>query len=100
MTFSDIESRSKSTIHAPKLWLGVGNIYAQLEDTSFIITQVIMYSMKLGQWPMATLKVGQGQPYKNWKCGLWEQTFMQNCENLEPLLNEILCEIWNNINDL
>ena len=44
----------------------VGNLHAKLEDPSFIITRVIMYNAKLSQWPLATLKVGQGKQYTYW----------------------------------
>jgi hypothetical protein len=66
MTSSDLKSRSRSTKHILKLRLSLGNLHAKLEDPSFIITRVIMYNAKLSQWPLATLKVGQGQPYIYW----------------------------------
>jgi hypothetical protein len=63
MTSSDLESRSRSTIHLlncpPLVW----NLHAKLEGHSFIITRVIVYNMKLGQSSLVTLRVGQGQPY-------------------------------------
>jgi hypothetical protein len=37
MTYSDLESRSRFTIHTPNLWLFVGNIHAKYYDPSFII---------------------------------------------------------------
>jgi hypothetical protein len=49
MTFGDLESGSRSTIHLTKLDLRVGNIHAKHEDPSFIITQDIMYNVKSSQ---------------------------------------------------
>jgi hypothetical protein len=37
--------------------------HAKLEDLSDIITQDIKHNAKLGQWPIAILKAGQGQRY-------------------------------------
>jgi hypothetical protein len=48
MTFSDLESRSRSTIHILKGRLVVGNLHAKLEGHSFIITRLIVYNAKLG----------------------------------------------------
>jgi hypothetical protein len=63
MTYSDLESRSRSTINIQKLQILVGNLHAHLEDPSFIITRVIMFNAKLGQCPLMTLKVGHRQSY-------------------------------------
>jgi hypothetical protein len=49
MTSSDLERRSRSTIHILILTLVVGNLHAKLEGYSFIITRVIVYNAKLGQ---------------------------------------------------
>jgi hypothetical protein len=62
MTSSDLESRSRSTKHILNWHALVGNLHAKLEGHSFIITHVIEYNVKLGQWPPVTLEVGQSQP--------------------------------------
>jgi hypothetical protein len=62
MTYSDLESRSMSIIHLLEHRLMVGNFHAKLEGHSFILPSgVIVYNAKLGQLPLVTLKVGQGQ---------------------------------------
>jgi hydrogenase maturation factor len=38
------------------------NLHAKLEYHSFIITRVIVYNAKLGQWILVHLNKGQGQP--------------------------------------
>jgi hypothetical protein len=63
MISSDLESRSRSTIHILKDCPLVGNLHAKSEGNSFIITRVIVYNVKLGQQHLVTLKVGQGQSY-------------------------------------
>jgi hypothetical protein len=65
MTSSDLETRSRSTIHLLKLSLVLGNIHAKSEYPTFIITRVIVYNAKLGQWPSVIVKVSQGQPQGN-----------------------------------
>ena len=71
MTSSDLETKSWSTMHVLKLSLVLGNIHAKSEDPSFIITRVIVYNVKLGQWPLVTLKLGQGQLCKYWILALF-----------------------------
>jgi hypothetical protein len=39
----------------------IGKLITKLEDPSFIIYRDILHYAKFGQWPIVTLKVGQGQ---------------------------------------
>jgi hypothetical protein len=43
MSYSDLENRSRSTIHILKLCLVVENLHVKLEDPSFIINSYLVY---------------------------------------------------------
>jgi hypothetical protein len=46
-----------------QLCIAVRNLRTKFEDPSFIIYWDIMHNAKFDQWPLATLQVGQRQPY-------------------------------------
>jgi hypothetical protein len=71
MTSSDLESRPMSTLQKLNWRPLVGNLPAKSEGHNFIIIRVIVYNVKLGQWPLVTLKVGQSQPYTYENIVIW-----------------------------
>jgi hypothetical protein len=95
MTYIDLECKSMSTIHILKLCLVIGNLHAKLEDPSATITWDIKHNVNLGQWPLATMKVGQSQRYTHQNFGLGLGTFMQNWKILASLLPKLSCIAWN-----
>jgi hypothetical protein len=78
MTSSDIESSTRSTIDIKKICLLLGNICVKLEDSSTTITSDIKHNVKLGKWPLVTLKVGLGHPKSNQVITIDHKMFLPN----------------------
>ena len=86
MTYGDLESRSRSTIHILEHCLVLGTCCAKVEAPSSTIVWDIKHNVKLGQWPLVTLDIGQGQPKSNQVGSMDQGTFLPNYIKIRPVL--------------